>query len=177
MHEREKLRESGYFLGRMQVLLNEPGAFQYELSAFLSAARSVLQYAYEEAVQTPNGRQWYESQVSGNMILRFFKNKRDLNIHAQPVRPSRQISVSITEHINVSEAIRITIQKVDGTTEVHEHADPPVQKTEEPSAEMTVRYIFSDWSGSGDVIEISRQYLTMLESFVQAGLTKGVISG
>lgn len=51
MHELEKLKEAGYFARRMEASINDPKAFQYELSAFLSAARSVLQYAFEETKQ------------------------------------------------------------------------------------------------------------------------------
>jgi hypothetical protein len=91
----------------MESSIDDPEAFQYELSAFLSAARSVLQYALEEAKQKPNGQRWYEAQVSGNAVLKFFKDKRDLNIHAESVRPSRHIAVAITEHITFSESIRI----------------------------------------------------------------------
>ncbi|MDQ7839356.1 MAG: hypothetical protein RDU59_12785 [Thermodesulfobacteriota bacterium] len=109
MHEQEKLKEARYFARRMEASIDDPEAFQYELSAFLSAARSVLQYALDEAKQKPNGQRWYEAQVSGNAVLKFFKDKRDLNIHAEPVRPSRHIAVAITEHITISESIRIEI--------------------------------------------------------------------
>lgn len=43
MHEEVKLKESKYFVHRMKASIDQPEAFQYELSAFLSAARSVLQ--------------------------------------------------------------------------------------------------------------------------------------
>lgn len=176
MHEQEKLNEARYFLQRMEASINEPQAFQYELSAFLSAARSVLQYAFEETTNKPNGRRWYEVQVSGNVVLRFFKDKRDLNVHAEPVRPSKHILLSITEHVGISESLRIEIQPEDVTTEVRKHkSDPP--KMEKTKTEVKIRYVFADWGGPEDVLELSRQYLDALENFVQVGISSGTISG
>jgi len=178
VHEQEKLKEARYFARRMETSIDDPEEFQYKLSAFLSAARSVLQYALEEAKQNPNGQQWYEAQVSGNTVLKFFKDKRDLNIHTQPVRPSRHISVFDTAHINISESVRIEIQRGNGTTEIFEHKEePPTPNPVETNSEVKIRYIFTDWAGPEDAIELSRQYLTALEAFVNAGTTSGYISG
>lgn len=49
MYEQEKLDEARYFLSQMAMSADQPRAFRYELSAFLSAARSALQYALDEA--------------------------------------------------------------------------------------------------------------------------------
>ncbi|MCX5735664.1 MAG: hypothetical protein NTW68_15270 [candidate division NC10 bacterium] len=178
MHEREKLREANYFLERMEASVDTPDAFLYELSAFLSAARSVLQYAYDETGARLDGRQWYEKKVSGNVVLKFFKDKRDVNIHSEPVRLSREIAVSDTAHIGISESIRIEIQRSDGTVEIREHKEAPhPHEPQEEIAETNIRYVFGDWSGHEDVIDLSRQYLTALESFVAEGSRNGIISG
>lgn len=162
----------------MEASINDPEAFQYELSAFLSAARSVLQYAFEETKQKPNGQRWYEAQVSGNAVLKFFKDKRDLNIHTEPIRLSRHISVSDTAHVSISESIRIEITREDGTTEIREHKEePPKPNPIESSTEVEIRYIFTDWPGPEDAIQLSRQYLTALDAFVKAGIGGGHISG
>ena len=178
MHEKEKLKEASYFLGRMEATVDDPEAFQHELSAFLSSARSVLQYAHEEATKKQASRQWYETQVSGNAVLKFFKSKRDLNVHTEPVRPSRHIAVSETAHVSISESIRIEIQRADGTTEVRElKEEPPKPIPQETNAEVTVRYVFSDWVGADDVMGLSHQYFMALEKFVNAGISSGNISG
>src|SRR5262245_53350076 len=119
----------------MEASIDDPKAFQYELSAFLSAARSVLQYALEEAKQKPNGQRWYEAQVSGAAVLKFFKDKRDVNIHAEPVRPSRHIAVAFTEHMTISDSIRIETQREDGTREIRDDKEEPsVSKPQESIA-------------------------------------------
>lgn len=180
MHEQEKLKEARYFAQRMGASINAPEAFQFELSAFLSAARSVFQYALEEAKLKPNGQRWYEGQVSGNTVLKFFKDKRDLNIHTEPVRPSRHISVSDTVHVGISESIRIEITRADGTKEIRQIEEEPPKTNPPPiesSSEVKIRYILTDWAGPEDAIDLSRQYLEALEAFVQAGVSGGFISG
>lgn len=167
MNEQEKLREAKYFFERMKSALEEPEAFRYELSAFLSAARSVLQYAREEAI-IRNKLQWYEDQVSKNSVLVFFREKRNLNIHKEPVKPSRRVSLSLTEHIHVSDSIIIKIQKEDGTTETRGHKEKPAPSAlDEGCTDKIIRYVFEDWPGTEDVLALSHQYLKSLESFVQ----------
>ena len=64
MYEHEKLKEARYFVQRMETSVDDSELFQYDLSAFLSAARSVLRYALEEATKKPNERQWENQPVS-----------------------------------------------------------------------------------------------------------------
>lgn len=76
MHEQQKLGEARYFLRQVQMTAKSPHALNpltWQLSAFLSAARSVLQYALEEAKTKPGGRAWYDQTVAGSPVIRFFK--------------------------------------------------------------------------------------------------------
>lgn len=179
MHEREKLKEAKYFSQCMEASVNNQETFQYQLSAFLSAARCVLQYALEEAKNKTGGANWYQTQVTNKDVLKFFKDKRDLNIHAKPIQPDMHIS--LTEHcnVNISESLRIEILKEDGTVErVIEHEEKTPQSTlQESSSDIKIHYMFEDWSGSEDVIALSRQYLGALESFVSDGVSSNYISG
>jgi len=106
MHEQDKLDEAQHFLQRMGQS-PEPKTFRYELSAFLSAARSALQYALEEARNKPGGQAWYEAQVSGNAVVRFFKDKRNISIHRQPVVPTTSVSVRVTQAISLSGTVHL----------------------------------------------------------------------
>jgi hypothetical protein len=68
MNERYKIGEAKFFLSRMEESVEDRVEFRYYLSAFLSAARSVLQYAKEES--SKKGRQqWYDETVAGNDVL------------------------------------------------------------------------------------------------------------
>src|SRR5437773_12276081 len=70
MFEQDKLDEAQYFLGHLRGL-REPRHFQYELSAFLTAARTALQYALDEARTKPGGQHWYDTQVSAKAVIKF----------------------------------------------------------------------------------------------------------
>ena len=95
MDEAEKLREAAYFLGRMREAQAErsEAVFRFELSAFLSAGRSVLQYACEEAKRAGQ-QQWYQQAVVSDPCIPFLKEERDANIHDRPVAPMTVDSVS-----------------------------------------------------------------------------------
>jgi DNA-directed RNA polymerase sigma subunit (sigma70/sigma32) len=68
MNEQYKIGESKFFLARMKEAASTPVAFQYYLSAFLSAAQSVIQYAREES-SSKGRKQWYDEAVAGNKVL------------------------------------------------------------------------------------------------------------
>lgn len=62
MNEDQKIEEAQYFLDKLtNPDLEHPG-FSFELSAFLTAARSALQYALEEARLKTGGQAWYDRQ-------------------------------------------------------------------------------------------------------------------
>ncbi len=56
MHEKDKIIEAEYFYSRMKQEQHDRDAFRHNLSAFLSAARSVLQYALKEAETNTNSK-------------------------------------------------------------------------------------------------------------------------
>jgi len=94
MNEKHKLAEALYFLSHLGPSSLDPQEYSFELSAFLTAARSVLQYAHKEAISKPGGQVWYERHVQ-NKAIEYFKDKRDVSIHTEPVVPNKQISVVV----------------------------------------------------------------------------------
>ena len=68
MNERYKIGETKFFLARMEESLHDPETFRYYLSAFLTAARTVTQYAREES-RAKGRQQWYEETIAGNDVL------------------------------------------------------------------------------------------------------------
>jgi hypothetical protein len=88
MHERCKLTEARYFMQRMLAEHDDPTSFRHELSAFLGAARSVLQYARKEAKGKPEVQEWYDQAVKAEPLLAFFRDRRNENTHTRPVNPA-----------------------------------------------------------------------------------------
>ncbi len=181
MYEKTKLGEAKYFYSQMSANFNDREKFTYNLSAFLSSARSVLQYALEEAKSKNGGQVWYDRRVSASNILSFFKDKRDLNIHYEPVHPIQNVSASITEKIGISDSISVVLRDANGniisqsSTEAPQHKAKS-QTTEEPSG-FTVRYLFSDWTGSEDIMTLCQKYIDELENFVKDGVEQGFLTG
>ena len=127
MNEQHKINEARYFLGRLNSSHESPAEYSYDLSAFLSAARSALQYALEEAKTRSGGQAWYDGAVSASNEVRFFKSKRDINIHAEPVLPNRKINIQETINLTISDSLRVTVYRADGTIErdTKMEASPP----------------------------------------------------
>ena len=184
MHEEEKIAEARYFLSKMGTSLDNPKAFRFELSAFLAAARSVLQYAVKEAAPKSGGEAWYWAQVSGNTEIRFFKDKRDVSIHETPVVPTTNINIVMTEVIRVSDSVSIQVLDKEGRV-IHESTTespppPPVAAPPPPVAapppSVSLSYTFPDWTGTENVTALCSRYLTALEALVQDGLVKGFLT-
>jgi hypothetical protein len=124
MNETKKLQEAKYFLTKMEETREDPNSFVYNLSAFLSAARSVLQYVFNETRKTANGNQWYQSFVKSSNTLKFFKDKRDVNIHKKPVSPPSNVQIKITDSAQISEYILIVVRDKDENI-INQYTRPP----------------------------------------------------
>jgi hypothetical protein len=179
MNEKTKLGEAKYFYNRMLSELENSDSFKYDLSAFLSAARSVLQYALKESKTKTGGFQWFKEYMSKSPVLSFFKDKRNANIHAEPIKPTRHINVTITETIGISASVEVVLRDKNGN--IKYQSPPPLPEESKPKPkippEITIQYKFDDWSGNEDVITLSRMYLNELEPIVEDGIKKGFISG
>lgn len=180
MHEKEKLEEAKYFYHRMIEKKENISHFKYNLSAFLSSARSVLQYALKEAKTKEGGRMWYNNFVSNNPVLGFFKGKRNINIHTKPIQPQVERNIMIKETIHTSEAISIVVKDKDGNV-IGEHNSSGEHETNSRQPESVVvsgtNYKFDDWNGSEDVLILSQIYIQKLEDLVKEGIQKRFIAG
>lgn len=177
MQEEAKISEAKYFLAQMTALMNDRVAFNFNLSAFLAAARSVLQYAHKESRQKPGGQAWYDNAVAQHATVSFFKDKRDISIHVNPISPSATIDALFTDTLHLSDSVSATIVHNDGTTEEVPAANPPpTPAPSETEATVTYQYFFKDWSGNDQVLKLSGEYIAQLESIVSDGVAKGFLT-
>ena len=178
MNESKKLEEAKYFLTKMEEAQDDHSSFVYNLSAFLSASRSVLQYALNESGKTVNGNRWYQSFVISSSILKFFKNKRDVNIHEKPVSPPSNVQINISDSAHISESISVVIRDKDGNI-LNQFTSSPQSTSHDnkPNVTKRVSYQFSEWNGNNDVLSLCRDYLKQLETLIDEGICKGFIAG
>jgi hypothetical protein len=59
---RRKIREAEYFLSTMKQAFEDDNAFPYNLSAFLSAARSITWHMQEQYKHRDGFKEWYQNQ-------------------------------------------------------------------------------------------------------------------
>jgi hypothetical protein len=178
MHESRKLSEARYFLDGMVAEQTDHNNFTFEMSAFLSAARSVLQYALEEAKSKPRGQQWYEGAVSASKVVKFFKDKRDINVHTEPVRPIAEHTLSVPVVSLVSSSLAVTVTNKDGDIIHQPHSEPPASAVSRPDSPAgdNMRYKIDGWLGSEDCLTLCRQYVSELATIVNDGIQKGYIT-
>jgi len=180
MHEESKIAEAEYFLQELiRSAPRNPAVTRFNLSAFLSAARSALQYALEEARQKQRGQSWYDAAVNVDPVVRFLKDRRDINIHERPVpmRTHTTIGVGPGALSLSSTSPTVLIERGD---QVIEWTPPPPQlpplpaTMEPPSTSHT--YQFKEWPGPDDVIAICTRYLAEVRRIVDEGRARGFLS-
>ncbi len=186
MNEKAKLEEAKYFLRQMQMTSKDGHALHpltWQLSAFLSAARSALQYALEEAKTKNGGRAWYDAAVAADPVIRFFKDKRDINIHQSPVVPTRRVEVAMSETIHIEDSLSIVVRDRAGNIVQSYSSDEkrPVEATDpnapDDGTTIKTKFLFADWSGPEDVPTLSDRYYRAIDALVQTGIAAGHISG
>lgn len=163
---RHKLRESSYFLERLRETTLDRDAFNFNLSAFLNAARSVRQFAYERWQNSPGFKVWWNTQITE--LDRYMKNKRDENIHRNAVVPSAIHTVSVTMSGNSSLRAALTVEHADGCVDGSDHEEAsifePVVVTPPPQRHDETEYFFRDRPGE-EVIGLCARQLTDLTRF------------
>lgn len=176
LHERVKVTEAAFFLKLMEERSSIPQDFRHFLSAFLSAARSALQYALEEA-RARRQQTWYDKAMQASPVLAFFKDKRDVNIHKRPIALMQTTTLTETVHIGISDGLVVITERADGTTETREVAGTPGHVAQRSTSLVEVQYLFDDWQGPEDALALSKKYLTELKLFIDGGVKAGHISG
>ena len=183
MHEQAKLDEARHFLSQMSSTLNQRKTFNYKLSAFLAAARSVLQYANKEATNAnkeatrkPGGQAWYDAQVAGKPIVKFLKERRDVSIHTEPIVPSASVEGSFADTVHPSDSVSCVIEHADGLREVRTAASSPEVEPQETTVAVNYAYYFDGWAGKEDLLTLCSAYLTDIERIVADGVANGFLT-
>lgn len=180
MHERKKIEEAKYFYSKMIEEQIHREKFIYNLSAFLSSARSVLQYALKEAKIKEEGQKWYDNFISNSTISKFFKCKRDINIHTVPIKTQAHYKVELKDTVHISDSVSVILRDKDGDIKQQHSSGKPerLQYNKQQSPEsIKIKYKFDDWAGTEDVLSLCQMYIQELEILIKDGVNKGVING
>jgi len=176
MNELDKIQEAKYFYLQMVKEKENRMNLKFSLSAFLSSSRSVLQFALNEARTKKGGEKWYSDQVSKNRVVGFLKDKRDINIHEEPLTLKRDIKLRLSETIHIGEFLTSVLKDKDGNVKGQFTSSfQPIQGAVDKGI-ITSKYSFENWEGDEDVISICEEYLKELESIVDDGKNKNFLT-
>jgi hypothetical protein len=188
MYETEKLEEADYFLKQIVSAREDRKAHKHNLSAFLSAGRSVLQFANKEAAAKPGGQAWYDAYVIGNPVVKFFKDMRNENIHREPVSPMRENQVRIEDTLHFgdlenvvrifSDDSEIVIIR-DGKSVPRQQVSIVAEGTNGPypsKVTLSAVYRFAEWKGTEDLPTLCSMYLAELRKIVAEGQSKSYLT-
>jgi hypothetical protein len=131
---REKLQEAMYFLQRMENEQADRDTFKYNLSAFLSAARSVTCYMQKEFARVPDFEEWYATEqeaMQRDPVMPFFLKARNRTLHQEYVPTRARIRVDVEDSVGVSDSVAVVVRRADGTLE---RRDTEKQQTEQPAS-------------------------------------------
>lgn len=125
--------------------------FSYFLSAFLTSARSILQYTFDHAGSVRRTSD-YNKLVSKDPILTFFKDKRDINIHSTPIDLVKEVRIDVASFLIVRDP--------------NSNSTPKSIQIENHNPEISTTFKFEDWKGDENVLELSKLYVQRLETFI-----------
>jgi hypothetical protein len=113
--------------------------------------------------------------------MTFFKDKRDVNIHATPIDVRADIGIQAIETLGVHLSESVTIEMFEGGQLVgrrQSESPPAIADREAASRPATIRtiYRFGDWARPEDVITLCRTYLDELAAMVVAGRKRGFLT-
>ncbi len=167
----EKLQEAVYFLEQMRSTTENPDAFRWNLSALLSAARSVTFYLEKEFSREPGFREWYQErreEMAADAEMRFFNEARVNSIHIRAVSPQTVRHVRIHDSMRGRDAIHVDIVR-DG--EIVETRDSGPSTGEPPAprpSESRTSYFFQEFpGGERDVLEATERHLGKLANLLR----------
>ena len=157
---KHKVEEAEYFLSALKQLFEDDDKFAYNLSAFLSAARSTTLYMQKQYKHKAGFAEWYsrkQIEMSADEELNYLKDARVEDIHREPVHTGATRKVTCSADI-----ILVPEDEQANETEL----EPHTQSSSKTSGPKTVRRFFPKF-GEVDVTEFCESQLTKLTKIVE----------
>lgn len=179
MHVQWKYDEAEYFLEMMKENIEDRQKFRYNLSAFVSAARTITFVLQKEFSKNPKFNKWYpkkQMQMSRDKLFEFFNDKRNNIIHEEGTIYTRaEISKTINLSMAASVSFEAIVIKADGTIENEKDSELPSKPKLTPKLNDTeeTKWFFKDWSEPDeDVIALCARYIKELKIIVEEAASK-----
>ena len=171
----EKMVEAKYFLERMIEFQTARIPFKHNLSAFLSAFRSVTFFMQKEYSGDESFKLWYstkQKEFDTNEKMDLLNKKRVMTFHHVPLDIHSDIHVSVHEKAFASDESFAQLFHADGTIKKEEHIiineEPAIIEQVDSQSETIIDnkclWYFNDYPNS-DVITVCEEgtiYLTAI---------------
>ncbi len=183
---REKLNEARFFLTCMARNPCDRDAFKYNLSAFLSAARSVLWFMRREFKKADGFQDWYDTELvqrgwppenqrqgkqgrgpatGSDPVLTLLVNQRDITIHERPVELRGDFSASLSTSIPPSTSVSFVVMRGGQVVQRGGSEPAPTAVPQETTASMECQWYFHDLPDK-DVVAACSEYLAKLDQLI-----------
>jgi hypothetical protein len=166
----DKFLEAQYFFKRLVDNQNNREEFKFNLSAFLSAFRSVTLFMQKEFGKINEFKKWYSDQqckMKANSDFSLLNTKRVMTIHTSSVKPHARITISLSDSVTATDSCSAQIVHQGGSTENTDLAEPqPPKHTIEPEVADRWLWYFADQPNK-DVITICKESMEILEDIVK----------
>jgi len=160
---KRKLREAEYFLHKMKKSFKDDDKFYWNLSAFLSAARSITEYIEKQYAHYNGFPEWYcqkKIRMFTDPELKYLKKARDTDVHTDT--HGKPLETGATRKIQGSMDAILVEEGTPMAEQVKEaEPKPPTQ-----SSPKTVRRFFSKFGGV-DVVPFCESQLGKLTKLVE----------
>jgi hypothetical protein len=130
MDTQQKYNEAEYFLGMMKENDEDRQRFKYNLSAFLSAARSVTFVLQKESSKNPEFKEWYSKKqkwMKGDAVFKFFVGKRNYVLKERLIDPQAEISTTVEVTCVASISVEVVVRDAEGNLKDYEYSEPPAR--------------------------------------------------
>ena len=215
---RKKLQQVKYMYNEISKFKNrifvkngldeETGSYPLltNIGSFLAHARSILQYAYKEAMESGNQAE-YEEYVSQNEIIKFFKKIRDSEIHEYTIgshttvhAESPIISYDPETHTAIGKEVKLYVELLsDLDSPKNKNMEVEIVTTLGKKVEINNAYIQrleaegendlaeaarngkelyeeQECDGEKDIFKLCEKYIKELEIFINFGIANGFIT-
>jgi len=164
----DKLNEAKYFLERMKEDRFNRDHFRWNLSGFLSAARSTTMIMNIEFSKFHNYEGWLPGKIDkanrrSKGLMKYFHEQRRLTVHVRQVKPSGHFSIACKQTMHVGGGFVIS-----GTGSTVTISDPESGASNESLEDKPVKdccWYFDDLSDK-DVVGLCQDYVDELEMLV-----------
>jgi len=141
---RHKLEEAEYFLEGMKTNVKNDKVFSFNLSAFITAARSVTFFMQKESQNVMRFKDWYVNKqklMDTDNDFKFLNEMRRATVHIRPVIANKKVSVSIVEPA-VSVTDSVVIRVIRAGKVIEEHSSQPTKNIPSPIQSL-IKYVYT----------------------------------